>query len=285
MEVQKILKTRRGADSIYVDSYKLRKKNDLANGDAKFVCTRKGCAFVAYTTTDYKKITDFKNGHYLDQDPLNIHPPYDEAHIRMDCLRTEAKRKAVEDVNSRPSKIIKSVLKNEEVDNNINFEEFSHLRKSVYMVRKKKYPVLPKNLQEAQTALFGIKENTKTQKNEQFCFCDDNREIFVFTTTENLKLLCDSEEVFGDGTFDFAPKFFTQLYTLHVFKNGYTLPLVFSFLPKKDEVTYNKMWTLIKDLCVNLTNHQLNIPVFVVDFEQAANCVYIYLRTFRLKNF
>lgn len=270
MEVQKILQTRRNAVSIYVNSYKLRKKTELASGDVKFACTRKNCAFVCYTTSDYKKITDFRNDHYVGNDPLQIHPPYDEDHIRMDCLRTEAKRKAVDDLNSRPSKIVKTVLKGEE-DNDINFEQLKCLRKSVYLVRKKKYPKLPKNLQEAREALFRIKDNTKTQKNEQFCFCDEDREIFVFTTRNNLDLLCDSNEVLGDGTFDFAPKFFTQLYTLHVFKNGYAMPLVFCFLPKKDEATYNKMWTLIKNLCMTLTNRHLNIPVFFADFEQAAH--------------
>ena len=117
MEVQKILKTRRDAVCIYVNSYKLRKKQEFANREVKFVCTRKNCAFVVHTTSDYKKITDFRNDHYIGHNPLNVHPPCTQDKIHMDCLRTEAERKAVDEISARPSKIVKAVLKT--VDSNL----------------------------------------------------------------------------------------------------------------------------------------------------------------------
>ena len=44
----------------------------------------------------------------------------------------------------------------------------------------------------------------------------DNRNIIGFATENNLRLLCESTNVQGDGTFKTVPKLFHQLYTLHV---------------------------------------------------------------------
>lgn len=275
MDVSKILQTRRGNVCIYVNGYKLRKIRSFANGDVKFACTKKNCAFIAHTTPDYKRITEFRNNHYLGKDVDDVHPPYDADTIRMDCLRSDAKRKAVDDLNVRPSKIVKTANKAREDEEegfaDITYEQFKLLRRSVYWARRKKFPKLPKNLQEARNSLHRLKDHYKTQKGENFCFSDSEQEIFIFTTQKNLQILCESEEVYGDGTFDYAPKYFTQLYTLHAYKNGYSLPLVFVYLPKKDEASYNKMWTTLKNLCIDLVGQPLDIPVFVADFEKAAH--------------
>lgn len=77
--------------------------------------------------------------------------------------------------------------------------------------------------------------------------------------------------MFGDGTFDKAPKFFTQMYTLHTLKNGYYLQLVYCFLPRKDIDTYTNMWLDLIDLCVELIQQTLSIKLFVADFEVAAH--------------
>ncbi|XP_040066856.1 uncharacterized protein LOC115327699 [Ixodes scapularis] len=39
--------------------------------------------------------------------------------------------------------------------------------------------------------------------------------FLIFSTANNMKLLCDSTTALGDGTFFVTPKIYTQLYTLH----------------------------------------------------------------------
>jgi len=58
--------------------------------------------------------------------------------------------------------------------------------------------------------------------------CDS---IFIcLTTEENLQCLTSYTVMFTDGTFEYAPKFFLQLYTIHGYKNGIYIPLVYIFL-------------------------------------------------------
>ena len=57
--------------------------------------------------------------------------------------------------------------------------------------------------------------------------------ILMLTTDENLDFLCQSVRLCGDVTFKAAPKLWTQLYTIHGQKNGFTVPCVFALLPDK----------------------------------------------------
>ena len=46
--------------------------------------------------------------------------------------------------------------------------------------------------------------------------------IILFTCTENLKHLCESENIFGDRKFSYASNHFYQLlYIIHIFKHYY----------------------------------------------------------------
>lgn len=48
------------------------------------------------------------------------------------------------------------------------------------------------------------------------------------------------------GTFDYAPKHFLLLYTIHGFKNGFYVPLVHFFLSDKPKETYIQKWLYLK---------------------------------------
>jgi len=52
-----------------------------------------------------------------------------------------------------------------------------------------------------------------------------------------------------DGTFKCCPRFFTQMFTIHVLKNGYYIPIIFClFLNKSYETdiyTVNKINSLL----------------------------------------
>lgn len=92
------------------------------------------------------------------------------------------------------------------------------MRKSAYRIRKKHFSKIHTTINEAFDQLFETQVAIKTS-NEQFV--NREKQIILFTCTENLKHLCESDNVFGDGTFSYALKYFYQLYTIHIFKHNY----------------------------------------------------------------
>ncbi|RNA04161.1 hypothetical protein BpHYR1_007434 [Brachionus plicatilis] len=69
---------------------------------------------------------------------------------------------------------------------------------------------------------------------------------------------------YADGTFDISPTFFKQVYSLHVIKNGTTVPCIFAMLANKKQSTYKKMFKMIES---DIENKPKSINM---DFEQAA---------------
>ena len=63
-----------------------------------------------------------------------------------------------------------------------------------------------------------------------------------------------------------APKYFEQLYTLHGFKNGNYVPLIYCLLPGKSENVYRVMWSHIIDIC-SKSGKVISCKNFHVNFE------------------
>jgi hypothetical protein len=125
---------------------------------------------------------------------------------------------------------------------------------------------LPKSREDVHTVL----ENypVVTNKFETFLQVNDAENgIVILTCTENLKCLCAVDEIFMNGTFKCCPKFFTQLYTIHGFKNGNYIPLVFMLLPGKSEEVYNLCFSKLIMLCQE-RNLEFCPSVIHVDFEE-----------------
>lgn len=260
MEVDQIMETRRGNVCVIFLNYKFRKMRKFVNGNVKFACCKKSCKSVIHTTADHKNVIEVFNEH--------DHEAYSGEQLKIESFRSLVRKKAVEQVRSQPSAVVDQVLRSgEEAD--LDQEDYQKLKRSVYLQRRKKFPKLPTSLAEAQQTLWECQNTITTVGGEKFCYSDGD--LSIFTNTDNLKLLCEATEVFGDGTFDYAPKFYTQLYTLHVFKHGYCMQVAYCFLPKKDIVNYNKMWAFLKKLCAELCGKEINIGTFVADFEQAAH--------------
>jgi len=133
------------------------------------------------------------------------------------------------------------------------------LRESAYRIRKKHFPKIPITINEVFDQLFETRVDIKTY-NEQFCFVNREKQIILFKCTENLKHLCESGNVFGDGTFSYAPNHFYQLYTIHIFKHNYYIPVVYyAFFTSKSEDQYISMWLEIKKLCLFLIGKIINV--------------------------
>ena len=67
------------------------------------------------------------------------------------------------------------------------------------------------------------------------------KDVVLLATDSSLQLLqSHSEQVFADGTFKYAPKHFYQLYTFHISKDEFYIPVAFFLLKGKSQKIMNK---------------------------------------------
>ena len=90
---------------------------------------------------------------------------------------------------------------------------------------------------------------------------DDKNRILIFTTDRNIEFLNSHPDWYGDGTFDVSPELFKQLFTIQACVKGKVLPMVYALIPNKQQVSYMKLFTMLKEY--------LNPPdSFSCDFEK-----------------
>ena len=70
--------------------------------------------------------------------------------------------------------------------------------------------------------------------------------MIMFATDANIKLLCEAQTIYVDGTFQTCSSLFYQVFIIHAFKNGRQFPLVYALLPNKSRATYVKAFDLVK---------------------------------------
>ncbi|XP_021339735.1 uncharacterized protein LOC110440948 [Mizuhopecten yessoensis] len=111
----------------------------------------------------------------------------------------------------------------------------------------------------------------ETTTGAQFLLADDgdHNKILVFGTTGNLHHLSNADTIFGDGTFYASPVLFTQLYALHALIKDEMYPLIFAFLPDKCQISYQRLFEIVKTAAAN-NNTQLNPTTIFLDFESSA---------------
>ena len=62
--------------------------------------------------------------------------------------------------------------------------------------------------------------------------CQNN--VVMFGIDKSIKILQDnSSQIFGDGTFRYAPKGYYQMYTFHIYKNNTYIPVLYFLLENK----------------------------------------------------
>jgi hypothetical protein len=92
--------------------------------------------------------------------------------------------------------------------------------------------MLPQTLEDAINIL--SEEDNVEFNSEKFCHFYSDKNLVLFACKENLHLSCDNTHVFRDGAFRYAPKFYCQLYTVHVFVNNFYVPIVYCLLPSEN---------------------------------------------------
>jgi hypothetical protein len=87
-----------------------------------------------------------------------------------------------------------------------------------------------------------------------FLLCNDgtNDRILIYATINFFEKASDGRKLFMDGTFKCCPNLFAQLYTIHAFEDyGGTakkmIPLVYILMPHRNQVTYERVFTILRD--------------------------------------
>jgi hypothetical protein len=128
-------------------------------------------------------------------------------------------------------------------------------------------PNLPKNIEEVHLAIDNM--DIKSTSKEQFLLVNDvSKNILIFSCYQNLKFLCASENIYCDGTFTYSAKHFNQMFTIHGFKNGHYIPVVFCLLVNKSTDLHVNTFNHIILKCIEL-KLIINSKSITIDFEQA----------------
>ncbi|KAL8610282.1 hypothetical protein ACOMHN_062014 [Nucella lapillus] len=121
---------------------------------------------------------------------------------------------------------------------------FQSCRSSLHRARKTQEPALPKTRSE----IVIPEDCTVTADGRLFLQTQDGEDnkILIFATDNAVARICSSESVFMIGTFYTCPRLFYQLFSIHVECNGQLFPMMFTFLPDKSQLTYQRLFRLMK---------------------------------------
>ena len=141
------------------------------------------------------------------------------------------------------------------------------IKSSLYRIRRSRLPPFPKSRDEV--CFEG--EWAKTHAAEQYLMTEDGDggdKIIIFSTSDNLRHLSESEKIYVDGTFQTCPRLFYQIFTLHSMKYGKQFPFAYCLLPGKSRNIYSRVFELVKQKSQNL-GYIINPAEFLTDFELA----------------
>lgn len=262
MESFKVIKSIRGKPLIVVNNYKYNFHKELKkSGEKLWKCALRKCTASVYTLgcADSNNLVITKcNGEHSHEASL--------AALNRQVASTTCKRKAVDDLAEKPSKIIRKALANG-LPSTVTTKDLGNIRKNIYNARRKFIPALPKNRGEVHCAVANL--NVKTSKDETFVFINSgDHNIIVFSCTTNVQVLSRSVRIYLDGTFNYCAQHFYQFFTIHGFTNGHYIPLFFCLLPDKKTQTYVNLFVLIQENCQKI-GLSLCLKEVVIDFEQA----------------
>ena len=140
------------------------------------------------------------------------------------------------------------------------------IKRSMYRMRRKTQPKIPKTKQETLTALTSkpLQHGTATETNFE-------ANIVCIYDPKAIGYIEDTQELFGDGTFRSCPKEFYQIYTIIAHKNGNYIPVAFFLLPGKSMEIYIAMFQMFQKIYFQVNGAQILNKILHLDFEKAAH--------------
>ena len=238
----------------------------------KFVYTLKSSGEACYRCTISKCTASI----YINENGIIREGPAQHRHtdsvrdMTFEVLRSRCKLAATQNFEARPSTVVRSQLRNLPDTTTLQSADLRKCKTVMYKERRKHLPTFPKSLVES---IDNIKHvPLSTSRNEDFLLCAETLSsdsgVIIFTCQSNLRALCRSEILLGDGTFYITPRFFYQVYTIHAYVDGHYFPLVYSLLPNKSASTYTIMLTKIVEQCERM-GLEFSPRLVLLDFETA----------------
>lgn len=256
-----LVESSRGKTLLVLENHVFSKDKVLKSGEVYWRCVKKAlnCTASVFTVGPDNIISRQKleHNHQANEDGLS-----------RKIISNACKRKAKEDISEKPSTVIRRELSSN-LPLNLTVTDIANIRRNVYNCRRKLLPgALPTNIQEVHSAVEKLKPTTS--KGEKFLFINSfEHNIIVFSCETNIRILCDTDILYMDGTFSYCTKYFLQMFTIHGLKNGHYVPLLFSLLPDKRTNTYLDLLSLLKSNIFSEFNLLFNPSEVYVDFEKA----------------
>jgi hypothetical protein len=150
-------------------------------------------------------------------------------------VSNSVKRKAVEQLSERPSKIIHSEMSST-VLSVLGSNGVTLIRKNIQAARMKVHPKLPRDFSQLNLTLPNVINKMRTKNNENWIFINDvQNNVICFMNQINLNFLKQCDSIFMDGTFSSCHFPFKQFFVLYGYKNKSNsyVPLFVSLLPSK----------------------------------------------------
>lgn len=239
-----------------IDGYKFTYHKTLNHNIQRWKCTNKNCK-------SYLKLDESEN--VVAEPTLHNHEPDETTKLNRQKLSNSIKRKAILDVCTKPSKVICTELSRGSI--NSTASDINLVRKNVYNARRSILPKLPKNIEEVHNVLQHYP--VITAENENFVMVNDKQlNIIMFSCRTNLTFLSKLKTLYVDGTFQYCPKHFLQMFTIHGLINDYYIPLAFFLLPNKETKTYEKAFDYLNEECMKY-NFTFAPDTVFADFEVA----------------
>lgn len=251
--------SQRGELLLIINEYKYSKAHVSKDGKVRWRCIKKGCQQKVYTKEGDENYIILENASVE-----HNHAP--DIHVDRQIFSNSTKRKAVEDICERPLKIVHKELRKENFSNlPLTTKDISCVRRNIYAARRKSTPPLPKSQEEVLQVLVNL--NLKTNRGENFLLSTKNNSA-IFSCFSNLHFLCNVDSLYIDGTFQYCSKYFCQMFTIHGYKNGFYVPLVFCLLTNKSQQTYRSTFDTLITICTDL-NLNFKPKRIISDFEIA----------------
>ncbi|KAF4682577.1 hypothetical protein FOZ60_010394 [Perkinsus olseni] len=259
-------RSKRGKPLLVVSSYRLHRKRPTTKDGCRvrYVCSVKECNASIYTLYDAPLFDTLKDHNHA--------PPLSDNGWGA-FLATRVKEIATEQPELENREIYERALDDVDPDYLEEVEGQESFRHVIQRARSKALPPNPKTRADIDLP------RLSTCRGESFILIDDapkgcrEDRLIVLGSVSSLKLFCDADVVYGDGTFRSAPArngLYKQIYTFFVKDKAasFSIPVLHAFLPDKSYTSYHRFLFLLRQRIATLGYH-FKPTVAIFDFESS----------------
>ena len=214
-----LYKSTKNTDCLRVNNFSFYKScTDEDNDTVTWRCSTRKCNATVHTNTSTSTLTSTRN--------IHNHNPRSAYYFLKLHTHHRVKRRASEFADQRPAKMVILSIDSDD-DDHYTDHDLNNLKRAASRAKMQRRfgKVLPRNREEVIKVLEEqIIERSAPGSN---LIKHVKNDIVMLATDKSLEFLKEGTyQVLGDGTFRYCPKYFCQLYTIHIFRNGFYLPVV-----------------------------------------------------------